>query len=96
MGLYPARQDFQTVEEGFRLLPAVGFHNPDDDVDTFFPPLLSGLEHRIGFAHARGGAEEYLQLTLALTFLFGDSPVKEFVGIGSFRFHGFDIQNILG
>jgi hypothetical protein len=91
MGLYPARQDFQAVEEGFRFLPAVGFHNPNDDVDAFFPPLLSGAEHRIGFTHARGGAEKYLQFTLALTLLLDDSPVKEFVGIGSFRFHGYDI-----
>ena len=91
MGMYPARQDFQAVEEGFRLFPTVGFHNPNDDVDAFLPPHLSGSEHCIGFTHARGGAEEYLQLALALTLLLGDSFVKKFVGIGSFCFHGYDI-----
>ena len=69
MGVYAPWQDFQTVKEGFRLLPAVGFHNPDDDVDAFFPLLLGGPEHRVGFTYARGGAEEYLQLALALTLL---------------------------
>ena len=91
MGLDTTWQNFQAVEKGFRLLPAVGFRNPNDDVDAVFPFLSSGPEHRIGFAHTRGGAEEYIQLTLALTLLLRDSPVEEFVGIGSLRFHGFNI-----
>ena len=96
IGLHAPRQDLQTAEKGFRLLPAVGFRHPNDDVDAFFPLLSSCPEHRIGFAYSRGGTEEYLELTLSLTFLVGGSPVEEFVGIWSFHFHGCDIPERLG
>jgi hypothetical protein len=96
MGMYPMRQNVQALEEGVGFLPAVRFHNPDNDVDTFKPPLLGGLKHCIGLTHTRGGTEEDLQLALVPAFLLGDSPIQEFVGIRSFRFHHLDIPMCLG
>jgi hypothetical protein len=72
----------------------MGFDNPNYDVGAFFPPFLSVPEHRIGLAHTRSSAEEYLQLALALALLLSDCPAKEFVGIWSFRFHNFDIPEM--
>jgi len=81
------RQHFEAGKKSFRLLPAMGFRNPDDDIDTLFPPLLRGFEHRIGFPDARGGAEEDLKVALTFALFFGTRRIKQVFGIGSFSFH---------
>ena len=84
MGLYPARQDFQTIEEGFRLLSAMCFHNPYDNVDTFCPLLLSSLEHRIGLAHTGAAPKNIFSLPWCWRFSSETALSRSSSGSGLF------------
>ena len=57
----PPRQDLEATQQGFGLDPAVGLDDADDHVGTFPTPLAGSLEHGVGLADARIGAEEDLE-----------------------------------
>ena len=63
-----ARNDFQTLEQRFGFLAAVGLDDADDDV---VPVLLAGaglLQHLVGLADARRRADEDSELANAAVF----------------------------
>ena len=62
----PAGQDLQVSEERFGLRAPVGIDPADDHVHALGPLLAGGLEHRVGLADPRGGAEEDLELAACL------------------------------
>ena len=77
----PARNDFEAVQQGLGLFAAVGLHHANDDVRAI---LCSGprlLQHLIGLADARSGAEEDLQPSG--TCLFTSLPGKQCLGRGA-------------
>ena len=53
----------QTFEQAFRLGAAVRLHVSDDDVGAAGQGGARGLEHGVGLADARRGAEENAQPT---------------------------------
>ncbi len=55
-------EDFQPVQQGGRFLAAVGFQKAHHHVDALGLLGPRGLQHGIGFSHARGSAEKNLQL----------------------------------
>ena len=57
-----ARNDLETFEQRFGLLAAMGFHHADDDIVTVLPPRTCLLQHLVGLADTRRGADEDLQL----------------------------------
>ena len=61
-----ARLDGEFVEQGQRLLPAVGLHHADQDVDPLLGLFPHRLQHGVGLAHAGGGPEKDFQLALVL------------------------------
>ena len=67
----PAGHDFEALQQRFGLFASVGLHDADDNVVAV---LLSGpglLQHFIGFADARRGTHEDLQLAEASLFAPG-------------------------
>ena len=56
------RKLFETLEQRFRVVPAVRLDVPDHHVDPIGTRSLRGFEHRVGFADARRVAEENLEL----------------------------------
>ena len=60
-----ARQDFQSPGQFFRFGPFVGLDVADDHINALLLSLMGGLQHGIGLAHARGVAQEDLQLAPA-------------------------------
>ncbi len=57
----PARQDFEAFEQDLGFRAAVGLDHGDDHVGAFAQPGPAGLQHLIGLADARRGAEEDLE-----------------------------------
>ena len=57
----PPRDDFEPFEQRLGLLAAMRLDDADDDIDAFAPLRLRGLQHFIGLADARRGAEKNLQ-----------------------------------
>jgi len=53
----PARHDFQIADLGLGVRASVGFDEPDHDIDAFATECVRVFQHRIGFAHARCGAD---------------------------------------
>ena len=58
-----ARQDLQTLGQGFGLLASVGLDHANDHVRALVQAALAGGEHFIGLAHAGGHADEDLQMS---------------------------------
>ena len=56
-----ARQLRKVFQQRFGFGSAVQFHIADDHIRTGSTRAASRLQHRIGLAHAGGGAKEYLQ-----------------------------------
>jgi hypothetical protein len=52
-----ARNDFQVRERGFRFGTSVRFHEPHHDVYAVAAQRVRVLDHRVGLAHARRGAD---------------------------------------
>jgi len=57
------------LEQRLRLNPPVGFDHADHDVHLVRQFLLRGAEHRVGLAHPRAHAEEYLQAPMGTALL---------------------------
>ena len=64
------RQNRQPFQQGFRFRTTVRFDPPDDHVDPVISLLVRSLQHRVGFPHARRGAEKDLELAARLLGLF--------------------------
>jgi hypothetical protein len=64
-------EDFETFQERFRFSAAVGFNDAHHHVPALFFPLAGGLQHGVGFPHARVGAEKKLEPSTAGGFLLG-------------------------
>ncbi len=56
-----ARHDFKALQQRLGLRPAVGFDHADDDIDAGLQLGMRALQHLIGLADARGGADKNLQ-----------------------------------
>jgi hypothetical protein len=63
------RQPLEPFEKRLGLRPPVGLDIPHDDIETRRTAAASGLEHGVCLPHARGGAEEDLQLPAAAASL---------------------------
>ncbi len=53
-----ARDDFQSLHQGFGLGPLVRLDVSDDNVNPLGFALVGGLEHGVGFADSRRIAQE--------------------------------------
>jgi hypothetical protein len=82
-----AGQDFQAVEERFGFFTPVGLDKADYDFHALAFLLSGGLEHGIGLADPRSGAEEDLELPLAFPLFLFAGPLEKLVGIRSSFFH---------
>ena len=58
----PARDDFEALEQGLGLLPAMGLDHADDDVVAIALAGARLLQHLVGLADAGRRADEDLQL----------------------------------
>src|SRR4029077_14870222 len=77
-----ARQDLEPLQQRLRLGAAVQLDVGHDDVNAVGVLLARGLQHRVGLAHAGGGAEEHLELAAARPrFLLLDAR-QQHLGIG--------------
>ena len=56
-----SRQDLEPFDERARLGAAMSLDEPDDDIDAFVLQALRVLQHGVGLADARRGAEKNLQ-----------------------------------
>ena len=84
----PGRQNFETLEQRFRLGASVRLHDADEQVQARRPLLTRRLQHRVRLAHAGSGAEEHLQLATVLTGFFLLGPSQESFGITPAILHG--------
>ena len=64
----PARNDFQALQQRFGLPAAVGLDDADDDVVAVLLAGLGLLQHLVGLADARRGADEDSELADAPLF----------------------------
>ena len=55
------RQNFQSLEQGLRLHPAVRLDIADNNIHAGLALALSGFEHGVRFAHSGSIAEEDLE-----------------------------------
>ena len=74
-----ARDDFEALNLGFRLLTSVGFDHPDDHIYTGVPPSGSIGQHFIGLPYTRRRPEKQLEAALA----FARGSAQQRVGIGA-------------
>src|SRR5674476_1550055 len=58
----PARNDVETLQQRFGLLPAVGLHDTDDNLVCRLLLEKKKLQHFVGLADARCGTHEDLEL----------------------------------
>ena len=70
------RQDFEPMNERARLGAAVGLDEADDDIDAFVLEAPRVLQHGVGLADARRGAEEHLQPARSLPAERGQKRVR--------------------
>ena len=73
-----ARQDFEALRQRFGFGARMGLDQADDDVDAFLAQQPGALQHRVGLADARRGAEEHQQL--AALALLGQRQQRVRVG----------------
>ena len=64
-----ARKDLKAVEQRLGLFAAMRLDHADDDVRAILHPGPGLLQHLVGLAHARSGAQEDLQPSSAALFL---------------------------
>jgi len=64
----PARDDFQTLQQRLGVLAAVSFDDAGDDVIPVFFTGMGLVQHFVGLAHARRGADENPELADAPLF----------------------------
>ena len=83
IGDFQPGQHVQAEHEGLGFRPAMRLDVADDDVHAFFADLAGSLEHGVGFADARRGAEEDFQLPPSLLRLFGLHAGQQGVRIGA-------------
>ena len=81
------RQNRQPFQQGFRFRTTVRFDPPDDDIHPVTSLLVRSPQHRVGFPHARRGAEKDLELAARLLGLFSLHAPQQGIGIGSSFFH---------
>ena len=72
----PARKDLKAVEQSVGLFAAMRLDHADDDVRPVLSPSPGLLQHLVGLAHARSGAEKDLQASGAACFLLGHSEQR--------------------
>jgi hypothetical protein len=72
----PARVDLEPLQERLGFLAPMGLHDADDDIDALPPFRLSGGQHFIGFADARGGAQKYFEAAGLLLASFQQKLVR--------------------
>src|SRR5262249_18951841 len=77
-----ARQNVKALQQCFCFLATMGFNHTNDDVDTLFEFGARRLEHFIGLANSRSGADEDLQTT-SITALFSPHFCKQSLGRGT-------------
>ncbi len=56
-----AWDDFEPLQQHFRLAAAMGFGNADDDINAGFFPGVGALQHLVSLADAGSGADEDLE-----------------------------------
>jgi hypothetical protein len=56
-----ARENFEALQQRFRLRPPVGFDDANDDIGAGLSFGLRALQHFVGLADAGGGADEDLE-----------------------------------
>ena len=66
-----ARNDLKAVEQSVGLFAAMRLDHADDDIRAVLRPGPGLLQHLVGLAHARSGAEKDLQASGAACFLLG-------------------------
>ncbi len=76
-----AGKDLEPGEKFLRFAPAMCFHVADQNSNSLRPGLVRGLEHVVGFSHARAHSEEYLQPPLCLPFLVPFQGLEKVVGV---------------
>ena len=81
------RQNRQPFQQGLCFRTTVRFDPPDYHIDPVTPLLVRSLQHRVGFPHARRGAEKDLELAARLLGLFSLHAPQQGIGIGSSLFH---------
>ena len=67
----PAGNDLEPVEQGLRLLAAMGFDDADHDIVAVLLPGAGLLQHLVGLADAGGGTDENLEPAGAALFAPG-------------------------
>ena len=60
---HPPRQHLEPFDESARLRPSMRLDQADDDIDALLLEAARALQHRIGLADARRGAEKHLHPT---------------------------------
>ena len=70
------RQDFEPFDERARLGAAMSLDEPDDDIDAFVLQAPRVLQHGVGLADARRGAEKNLQPARSLPAERGQKRVR--------------------
>src|SRR5262249_44693540 len=76
------RKNLQALQEGSGLRTVMRLDDAGDDVYAGHALGARRLEHRVGLADARGGAEEDLQLAARPARLLLSDAKEELVGIG--------------
>jgi len=61
VGEPPARQHFEALQQRFGFHPSMGLDHADDDIDAGLLPGVGALQHFVGLADARRGADEDLE-----------------------------------
>ena len=77
------REDVQPIEQCIRLGSAVGLDVAHDQIDALGSPLLGGLQHGIGLAHAGCVAKKDQQLAARGKLLFDLDSSQQLVRIAS-------------
>jgi len=75
------RQDLQSLQQRRGILAAVGFRDPDDDVNGLRAQFVRRGQHRVSLAHTRRRAEENLQPAAAGAVSLSPDLGEQFVGI---------------
>ena len=78
------RQDFEPLEQRRRLGPAVRLGQSHHDIHPGLEPLLRLLQHGVGLAHARAGAEKDLEAASAPVLLLLLQGGQQCVRVGPF------------
>ncbi len=87
-----ARNEGQILQQEFRLPPAVGFDQSDDQIGSFGPLDLGGLQHVVGLPDTGTHPEEDLEAPPVLLDLLGLEALQELIRIGPVFARGHRLQ----